>query len=211
MDKHKLKDTRLHDVDFEVRTLEDEGKTVISGYALKFNKASEDLGFTEYIDRQALTGADMSNVVALLNHDSNYVLGRSGRNLTLSVDDTGLFFEIEPNDTSYVRDLMENMRSGLIDKCSFAFSIAKGGDEWRELKDGRYERTVKQIDKLYDVSVVTSPAYEDTVALLSQRSADSFEAESSKKTVERLEELRQMEIELMDADLGIELSNTESN
>lgn len=211
MDKHKLKDTRLYDVDFEVRTLEDEGKTVISGYALKFNKPSEDLGFTEYIDREALTGADMSNVVALLNHDSNYVLGRSGRNLTLSVDDAGLFFEIEPNDTSYVRDLMENMRSGLIDKCSFAFSIAKGGDEWRESKEGRYERTVKQIDKLYDVSVVTSPAYEDTVALLSQRSADSFKAESSKKTVERLEELRQMEIELLDIDLGIEISNTESN
>lgn len=199
--KYGTKDVRLNIVDYEVRsTDEGESKEVISGYALKFDRPSEDLGFTEYIERTALDGANMDNVVALLNHDSNYVLGRSGRNLSLQVDDVGLRFEIEPTDTSYTRDLMENMRSGLIDKCSFAFTIPEGGDEWRKLEDERYERTIKKIDRLYDVSVVTTPAYEDTEALLSQRSMESKEAFEDK-----LDEpnKRKREVEIMELELEI--------
>lgn len=149
---------------------EDENsKPTIVGYALKFDRPSEDLGFTEYIDPRSLDSADMSNVVALLNHDSNYVLGRTGRNLELEVDDIGLRFKLELNDTTYARDLIENMRNGLIDKCSFAFTVED--DEWEE-RDGRYNRFIRKIDKLYDVSVVTTPAYSDTEAVLSARTKD---------------------------------------
>lgn len=195
---HELRDVRINDSVLEVRTLEDSNKQVIRGYALKFNRPSEDMGFTEYLNERSLDDADMSNVVALLNHDSNYVLGRSGKNLKLEVDKTGLFFEIEPNDTSYARDLMENMRVGIIDKCSFAFSIAKNGDEWVEDENGRYVRTINKIDRLFDVSIVTSPAYDDTEAMLSQRSIDELN-----KQMNVPKEIREREIEIMDMDLEL--------
>lgn len=195
---HELRDVRINDSVLEVRTLEDSNKQVIRGYALKFNRPSEDMGFTEYLNERSLDDADMSNVVALLNHDSNYVLGRSGKNLKLEVDKTGLFFEIEPNDTSYARDLMENMRVGIIDKCSFAFSIAKNGDEWVEDTNGRYIRTINKIDRLFDVSIVTSPAYDDTEAMLSQRSIDELN-----KQMNVPKEIREREIEIMDMDLEL--------
>lgn len=195
---HELRDVRINDSVLEVRTLEDSDKQVIRGYALKFNRPSEDMGFTEYLNERSLDDADMSNVVALLNHDSNYVLGRSGKNLKLEVDKTGLFFEIEPNDTSYARDLMENMRVGIIDKCSFAFSIAKNGDEWIEDTNGRYIRTINKIDRLFDVSIVTSPAYDDTEAMLSQRSIDELN-----KQMNVPKEIREREIEIMDMDLEL--------
>ena len=195
---HELRDVRINDSVLEVRTLEDSNKQVIRGYALKFNRPSQDMGFTEYLNERSLDDADMSNVVALLNHDSNYVLGRSGKNLKLEVDKTGLFFEIEPNDTSYARDLMENMRVGIIDKCSFAFSIAKNGDEWVEDENGRYVRTINKIDRLFDVSIVTSPAYDDTEAMLSQRSIDELN-----KQMNVPKEIREREIEIMDMDLEL--------
>lgn len=190
------KDRRYSSVDFEVRNGEDE-KLSIVGYALKFDKPSEDLGFIEYIDRSALDEADMSNVVGLLNHDMNYVLGRSGRNMDLEIDEFGLRFKIEPTDTTYTKDLIENMRMGLIDKCSFAFQIDYDDDDadtWERSDDGVITRTIHKIHRLFDVSVVTTPAYEDTEALLSTRSLDS---------VKQIKDTRQRELELLDMDLEL--------
>lgn len=193
-----LRDVRVQNVELEVREGTEETPAKIKGYALKFNRASEDLGFIEYIGERSLDATDMSTTVALLNHDSNYVLGRAGKNLTLNVDKVGLYFEIEPNNTSYTRDLMENMRTGLIDKCSFAFTVAENGDEWSERSDGEYVRTVTNIDRLYDVSIVTTPAYNDTEAILSARSVNSFQEQQRDLVAER-----QREVELLDMDLEL--------
>lgn len=199
-------DRRLLNVDFEVRELSEGEGTMITGMALRFNRPSEDLGFIETLDERCLDGADMNNVVALVNHDSNQVLGRTGKNLRLQVTNEGLSFEIDPIDTSYTRDLMKNMRAGLIDKCSFAFSIAKDGDVWQKRSDGKYERTVTRIDRLYDVSVVTSPAYEDTEAMLSERSKEAYMREKATETPEqreRREEIEKLEREMLE--LGTEV------
>lgn len=199
-------DRRLLNVDFEVRELSEGEGTMITGMALRFNRPSEDLGFIETLDERCLDGADMNNVVALVNHDSNQVLGRTGKNLRLQVTNEGLSFEIDPIDTSYTRDLMKNMRAGLIDKCSFAFSIAKDGDVWQKRSDGKYERTVTKIDRLYDVSVVTSPAYEDTEAMLSERSKEAYMREKATETPEqreRREEIEKLEREMLE--LGTEV------
>ncbi len=192
MIKIKNKDIRLNSVDFEVRGVEDDVSTHITGYALKFDRPSEDLGFTEYIERGALDKADMSNVVALLNHDSNYVLGRTGKNLVLEVDDIGLRFDIKATETAYTKDLIENMRNGLIDKCSFAFTIADEGDEWSKDENDRYIRRIRSINKLYDVSVVTTPAYQDTEVVLSQRCLNKLKQDN-----------RQREIEIMEMELNL--------
>lgn len=183
----KNKDIRLNSVDFEVRGVEDDVSTHITGYALKFDRPSEDLGFTEYIERGALDKADMSNVVALLNHDSNYVLGRTGKNLVLEVDDIGLRFDIKATETAYTKDLIENMRNGLIDKCSFAFTIADEGDDWSKDENDRYIRRIRSINKLYDVSVVTTPAYQDTEVVLSQRCLNKLKQDNRQREVEVME------------------------
>ncbi len=189
----KNKDIRLNSVDFEVRGVEDDVSTHITGYALKFDRPSEDLGFTEYIERGALDKADMSNVVALLNHDSNYVLGRIGKNLVLEVDDIGLRFDIKATETAYTKDLIENMRNGLIDKCSFAFTIADEGDEWSKDENDQYIRRIRSINKLYDVSVVTTPAYQDTEVVLSQRCLNKLKQGNRQREVEVME----MELDLI--------------
>lgn len=160
--------------------------TVITGYALKYNKPSEILGgfcrFIEEIEPGALDSADMSNVVATINHDQSQVLGRSGVNLTLEPDDIGLKFTVEPTDTSFARDLVANINAGVINQCSFAFTVAPDDDaeDWQEsTRDGvDYDRTIRKIDHLYDVSVVTTPAYPDTEAVVGQRSINRAREQS---------------------------------
>lgn len=168
----------------------DDGTEYIEAYALKFNRESDKLGvftpFYEKIDPRALDKADLTNVVALFNHDSNLVLGRSTLTsgtigaVELEVDGVGLRWRCTPTDTSYARDLMANMRAGVVNQCSFAFSLDpndESADEWRFNKDrGAYERTIKSYQRIYDVSVVTTPAYPDTEAVLSQRSKDKIES-----------------------------------
>ena len=74
--------------DMEVRSLGEYENPVITGYALKFNRWSDTLGgwFRELLEPESLRDADMSNVVALFNHDNSKILGRVGKNLTLTVD-----------------------------------------------------------------------------------------------------------------------------
>lgn len=169
---------RIIESTIEIRQ-EENNQSVIVGYALKFNRNSEQLGyftpFIERLDSNCLDDTDMTNVVALINHDSNYPLARSGVNLTLTVDEIGLKFKMTPTNTSYAHDLIENMRSGVINKCSFAFTLPDedGAEKWEKQSDSDvYIRTIYKIDKLYDISIVTSPAYEDTEAVLGKRSQE---------------------------------------
>ncbi|WP_445505814.1 HK97 family phage prohead protease [Niallia sp. 03091] len=201
MDKAK-KEMRQIQTKIELRNAEGEdGQQVIEGYALKFNRQSDVLGyyvkFREKIDPRALDNTDMSNVVALFNHNENQVLARntvsSGKgSLSLTVDNIGLRFQFIPTDTSYARDLLENVRSGVINQCSFAFSLTDDDDadeiEYVE-ETNMYSRTIKRIGALYDVSVVTTPAYPDTEAVVGSRNLDNI--------VTRKKELMQIELDLM--------------
>lgn len=172
-------ETRQLMMPIQMRAATDEDdEPVIEGYAAKYNKPSEVLGgFTRFIEQiapGAFDDADMSNVVATINHDPNQVLGRSGVNMTLSSDAIGLKFTVKPTDTSFARDLIANIEAGVINQCSFAFTVANTDEaqDWEESnQDGvDYERTIRQIDRLFDVSVVTTPAYPDTEVQVGQRS-----------------------------------------
>lgn len=166
---------RMTDTAIEIRSEKENEPSKIVGYALKFNRWSQDFGFgkvsfKERLSERCLEGVDLDKVAILFNHDSNQILGRSGVNATLSVDEIGLRFEVVPTNTSYGNDVLENVRSGILNKCSFAFTIDDDGQEFKKVDDNHYERTINKIERLYDVSVVTSPAYEDTEAVLSERS-----------------------------------------
>ncbi|NNG66138.1 HK97 family phage prohead protease [Caldanaerobacter subterraneus] len=196
------KEVRTIQLNAEIRAVQqdDTQQKKIVGYALKFNQPSNDLGFIETIDKHALDNTDMSDVVALINHDANLVLGRTtSGTLKLKVDDIGLYFEVTPTDTSYARDLIANMEAGNITQCSFAFVVADDGDDWQiDEETGMITRTILDIAKLYDVSIVTFPAYSQTEAVVAQRKAQDLRAEAEqRKQRERLKKKLQIELELM--------------
>jgi len=152
----------------EVRAAEGDKpeSAVIVGYAAKFNQETEIGGwyrFREVIADGAFDDVLADDVRALFNHDPNFVLARTtAGTLKLSVDEIGLKYEYETPDVSYARDLAENIRLGNVSQSSFAFSIGEESWSWAENKDQLDLRTIKKFSRLYDVSPVTYPAYQDT-------------------------------------------------
>lgn len=136
---------------------------LIRGYAAVFDKLSENLGgFREQIKPGAFDDVLSDDVRALFNHDPNLILGRTvSGTLRIFVDSEGLGYEIDPPDTQVARDLMISMERGDVNQSSFAFRIAQGGQDWSEDEEGRVIRTITKMQRLYDVSPVTYPAYPD--------------------------------------------------
>lgn len=155
--------TRVYDVELRARESQDEQR--VDGYAVVFN-AVTDLGwFTEEIDRDAFREADMSDVYLLFNHDENNILaGTLNGSTELRIDDTGLFQSSNIIDTSLGKDIFKLVKNGLVKKMSFAFTIAKDGGEVWVSGEEKDHRIIKKIDKLFDVSLVTYPAYSQTSA-----------------------------------------------
>ena len=145
-----------------------ESRTII-GYAAKFEKWSEPImgWFREKIDRDAFSECDVTDVIMCFNHNIDSILARTtSGTLSLSTDEEGLRFEFEAPATTLGNDMVELVRRGDISKCSFKFTVEE--DEWlyasKENGLDYDERTIRKIDKLYDVSLVVYPAYNDTEA-----------------------------------------------
>ena len=150
----------------------------ITGYAAVFNKLSVDMGFREKIAPGAFRSSlKASDARALFNHNPDYVLGRqSAGTLTLREDKKGLWMEVDPPDTSYARDLVENIRLGNIKEQSFGFTVKS--DSWEDVESNAPTRTLLEIGELYDTSIVSYPAYGDTtVALRSLEKAKAVKEE----------------------------------
>ncbi|MCK8097976.1 HK97 family phage prohead protease [Bacillus sp. 2CMS4F] len=168
---------------------DNDGPKVISGYALKFGTRSHNLGgFIEMIDKRALDQTDMSDVRALIDHDPSKILGRtSAGTLKLEVDDIGLRFDVTLPNTQYASDLYENLRVGNISNCSFGFMLGKDGDSFtRDQETGLPLRSLRNISKLTDVSVVTYPAYEDTDVTIAKRNLQQYEERNRNPEKEKL-------------------------
>jgi len=151
--------------DFERRVLQSELRVdqdgAIEGYAAVFNQWSEILGmFKERIRKGAFKKTiQEADVRALFNHDPNYVLGRKkAGNLDLAEDSEGLHFRVKPPEAGWARDLRESISRGDIDQASFGFEAVQ--DKW-DHKAEPMERELIEV-RLFDVSVVTFPAYPQT-------------------------------------------------
>lgn len=140
----------------------------LRGHAAVFNSLSEDLGgFRELIESGAFRGAlrGKPDVRLLFNHDPNFVMARTASgSLELREDKDGLHVWARVAPLGWVKDLRESMQRGDIDQMSFAFTIREGGDDWAVTEDGSIVRTIRAdgVDELFDVSVVTYPAYRAT-------------------------------------------------
>ena len=187
-----------------------EGRTV-SGYAIRFDEESQNLGFYETIARGAVTDEIIKNsdVFARMDHRDDVVLARSRYgegSLSLELREDGLFYSFECPNTIWGDELLEHIRRGEISTSSFAFSLPdnKECQRWYKDENGRLCRTIYQIGALYDVSPVFEPAYlttscsarskeaEDALNEIEAREAAEKEAEAEEKRKE--EENRKNEI-----------------
>lgn len=170
----KNKETRLS----ELRVENVEEKMILEGYAIVFESETligdETRGFKEVIDRNALEETLMKDVPMKYNHmDSFLIIARTKNgSLTLSVDEVGLKVHAELIDTKSNSDIFKMVQAELIDKMSFAFTVSK--QSWD--RSGTLPvRRILGIERLYDVSVVDTPAYEGTSIFA--RSLDLVESE----------------------------------
>lgn len=168
-------DKEIRSGKFEIRA-DDDGMIKVSGYAAVFDQATEIGGqFNERIERGAFTDAiGRDDVVFLVNHVGLPLARTRSGTLTLREDDHGLHMstELDPSDPD-VRSLIPKMKRGDLDKMSFAFRPTK--QEW----DDSEEMPLRMIQEaeLYDVSIVTTPAYDGTEIGL--RSLEKHREESS--------------------------------
>ena len=163
--------------DKEAKPDVDDSKLHISGYALKFNTPSKDLGgFVEVLDKDSLSDIELDGIKLLNNHDFSQVLASSPETMTLTVDDTGLKFEADLDpEVSFAKDVYQNVKNKNLDKCSFGF--ATNQDEF--IREGeQVVRHIKKINSLFDVSIVAIPAYDDTS--VSTRSYTEFIKQNEK-------------------------------
>lgn len=165
-----MKEIRKLDLQFRAEDTED-GKMEIKGYAAVFN-SPETYSYTEVISEKAFDEADMSDVVLRYNHnDSFMVLARTrNKSLTLNVDDKGLFIDAKlQDDITDHRNIFNAIKSGLIDKQSFAFVVDE--DEYDYDTD---TRTITKIGKVFDVSVVDQPFYNATDVSVARNQNDEY-------------------------------------
>lgn len=174
---------------------EDEDKLILEGYAVVFDSetflGSEERGYYEVIDRNAIDSSALKDVPLKYNHSNeNYILARTRNNsLQLNIDDKGLFIHAElQSNVQQHRDVYNMVQSGLLDKMSFAFVVKEHEID----RSGKFpRRTIKKIDKLFDVSIVDTPAYDATS--IQARSLDLVETEI--KALENEEQRNSLENE----------------
>ena len=164
------KEIRKLDLQFRAEDTED-GKMEIKGYAAVFN-SPETYGYTEVIADTAFDEADMSDVVLRYNHnDSFMVLARTrNKSLELNVDEKGLFIDATlQEDITDHKNIFNAIKSGLIDKQSFAFVVDEDSYDY-----DTDTRTITKIGKVFDVSVVDQPFYNATDVSVARNQSDDF-------------------------------------
>lgn len=156
---------------------DDTGEIRVSGYAAVFDQETNIGGmFLESIKRGAFTSAiGRDDVVFLINHEGLPLARTRSGTLTLREDDHGLYMEasLDPSDPD-VRSIVPKMKRGDLDKMSFAFRPVR--QEWDD-KSKTPKRMITEA-ALYDVSIVTTPAYDGTEIGL--RSLEQFRQEQAK-------------------------------
>ena len=184
MDKKQLEIRNLGHL--EVRA--DENSRKIEGCAIVFDTPSVDMGFTEVIERSAITQEliDNSDIYLNFNHDDNKILGRWNKghgSLNIELREDGVWFSIDAPKTDLGDEVLEYLRRGDVEKCSFCFWIDfddEDAETWA-YNEGVALRTIHKIAGLHDLSIVWEPAYDAT--------------QVSARSLEKLNELREKQEE----------------
>jgi HK97 family phage prohead protease len=134
----------------------------VEGYATTFGQPYllyeyDGIKYYEVIDRNALDGADMSDVIFQYDHEGKVFARQSNKTLILEADNHGLLICADLGKTTSSRGMFEEIESGLVTKMSWAFTVAE-----ESYNSETRTRTILKIKKIYDVSAVSIPANQDT-------------------------------------------------
>ena len=179
----------------------EQGSRTVSGYGSVFNSQSEDLGFIETIDPNAITEETIkrSDVFATLNHDMDKILARckyGSGSLELKCDDKGLYYRFDAPNTDLGDELLEYLNRGEIDSSSFAFTVKR--DEWKNGDDGKHYRRILEIDQIFDISPVFCAAYPEAICQKRNKPSDYADKinKLEKRDMDNKEKLNQLEEEI---------------
>lgn len=185
MAKKQEKVTRAYSFNIRADNNEKNGD-YIEGRPIVYDSRT-DLGwFDEIIEKGALKETDLKDVRFLVNHNLDMIpLARSRNNnenstMQLSTDDKGLKIRVnlDTENNSEARNLYSAIKRGDITGMSFMFAIDT--EEWEELDSDHPTRHIEKISKVFEVSAVTFPAYEETE--INARAKETLE--SVKETLE---------------------------
>ena len=170
------------------QTRNDAAGPVIAGYFAVFNTPTELwAGCIEQIAPGAFSSSLGGDVRALIDHDTRLVIGRTtAGTLTLREDATGLYGEIKINEhDSDAMNLYARVQRGDVSQCSFGFDII--AEDYVASPDGQTCTWTVRDSVLYEVSVVTFPAYGATS--VSARNSDGVASLKSSRLERRKKEL----------------------
>lgn len=141
---------------------EENQEMIVEGYAVRFNSPTVlfEYGGVEYkeqIDDRAFQEAKMDDVIFNYNHSGKVIARTRNNTLELEVREDGLFIRAKLSGTEEGRKLYEEVRGGYIDRMSFRFSIKE-----EAFDKENHMWTVRKVKRLFDVSAVDIPAYDDT-------------------------------------------------
>lgn len=197
----KIKETRAFE--FEVRADQNEEHGhFITGQPIVFN-ANTDLGwYTERISPDALTNADLRDVRFLVNHNTDMIpLARSRNNnanstMQMSIDESGMNIrvDLDTEGNPEAKSLYSAVNRGDVSGMSFMFTVDE--DRWEGLDTEHPTREILSIGKVFEVSAVTFPAYEQT-SIEAKSAVDALERakttlESAKEEQRRLDKLAEI-------------------
>lgn len=181
---------------FEIRAeSNDEYGDFITGRPIVYNSET-DLGyFREVIEAGALSNADLKDVRFLVNHNTDMIpLARSRNNnanstMQMIVDNDGMLIRVnlDTDNNSEAKNLYSAIKRGDITGMSFMFNI--DSESWTELESDTPLRHINVISKVYEVSAVTFPAYEDTTI----QARDKEALENAKATLESVRRSQELE------------------
>lgn len=160
---------------FETREA-DGGDLFIEGYFSVFNSPYELWeGATEIVKPGAFSNCLSQDVRALINHDSTLVLGRTrAGTLTLKQDERGLWGSVKINrEDGDAMNLYARVQRGDVDQCSFGFNIKR--ETFVDLGGDQYRWEIEEVDPLYEVSVCTFPAYQETGVAARQKELEDIQ------------------------------------
>lgn len=154
-----------------VQEPEDEKRMIVGGYASTFDHSYligydfDNTKIMEQVDKTAFDESDMSDVIMQYDHQGRVFARTRNNTLELNVDDIGLGIRAFLGGTELGRQLYEDIQGGYIDRMSFGFIVDRSQDLWtEEAIDGEkvFLRTIRKIDKIFDVSAVSFPANDAT-------------------------------------------------
>lgn len=168
----------------------------VEGYATTFNEPYvlyeyDGVQYKEIIDRGALEGTDMSDIIFLYDHEGNVLARRSNGTLIVEPDDHGLFVAADLSKSAAARNMYEEIQNGLVTKMSWAFKVRE--DSYDRVT---HTRTIKRMKKVFDVSAVSKPANPSTDISARSYFDGVIEAEKAERLAAQAAERKRQRLKL---------------